>query len=70
MGSAPPDSGTPARYTAICVELEPRIESVAKESSAPSLLTCTPGSGSTRLAASVISRGESSIRARDTKPPA
>ena len=46
------------------------MEIVENESSAPSRRTCTPGSGSTRLAASVISRGESSTRARETKPPA
>ena len=70
VGSAPPVSGTPARKTATCVELVPRMESVAKESSAPSRRTWTPGNGSMRLAVSVISRGASSSFARDTKPPA
>ena len=53
-----------------CVELEPRIDKVENPSSAPSLRTCTPGSGSTRLAALVISRSLSSSFALDEKPAA
>src|ERR1035441_9539242 len=43
VGSAASVSGTPATTTATSFELDPRIESVAKEASAPSRRTCTPG---------------------------
>lgn len=70
LGSAPPVRGTPASEMATCDDDEPRIEIVANASSPPSLRTCTPGSGETRLAASVISRGARRSSALATKPPA